>query len=78
MTLQHAQLSGPRGKQRHKLLEQLSIEVGWPFAVQKRRAVMTRGACLKGLWIFSLVIVTTGWWAALAWAAISLARYAIS
>jgi hypothetical protein len=33
---------------------------------------------LIGLWIFSMVIGTTGWWVGLAWAATLFAQRAIS
>ncbi len=36
-----------------------------------------RKRCLAGIWILSTLFVTTAWWAALAWATVSLAQYAM-
>ena len=37
-----------------------------------------RNRWLAGIWILSTLFVTTAWWAALAWATVSLALYAMS
>jgi hypothetical protein len=38
----------------------------------------SRSKWLVGLWIFSTVLATAGWWVGLSWAATLLAQYAVS
>jgi hypothetical protein len=59
-----------------RLLPEQSIIFGPDLAVDIPRP--SEGRWLVILWMLSLVIVTTGWWAGLAWAAVWLVERAVS